>query len=1195
MHFIVGTLPTALRNLNRLQYLNISYTNLEGSIPDSVEFTRMKVFALSNNLLTRGLPTILGPHEVLQYMSVGNNYLTGPVADEIVNARAMQFLDLGNNYFYGPAPLIVGLSSNLTYLVLSYNMFTGQLPKNWSSFRSLQYLFVNHNELSGPIPAVFVNSTDIFLLNSTDRETAASLSLVEFYVSYNRLVGSIPDSLWTHTDLTALSLNNNYLYGTLSPKVCGLAKLTSLDVSTNSLNGNLNEAFIEPLYNLVFANLANNSFSSSLPSKLFASSVLEVATLNTNCFSGTLPTDLCSAASLTSLILDSLSSGSSCAVNLNRLFVNLVQGIFPVKKVEGSLLACLFALPNLTTLQVSGNGFAGSIPSSISAPLVNLQASFNALTGVIPESLQRRGNFSTFNFQDNKLTGALVSDFAVGGANLSASDVTIHLDVNRLSGNIPNSMLNVGTVSIVNGNLFDCIDIRSLPANDPSRETYVCGSQQLNTALYVWFAVVGSLAGIVVVGLVFVRYGRSSPRTTDMMRVTAGAFRPTLADKIRSTTPFDTTGQSLGSASDDTVRESANERSRASNRWHRSVQFFINVIEKTWHNSSQWLSFNYSSRRDVLANTAQYLYVLSTVSQFIAVLVGFYLLCMVVYIILKSGSYASNYSTITRQEGWITTAAYLHGYLPTILLLVIIVATIFTVIISLKVELLFSSANKKSVQREEWKVTHHVSTWSNVCLAYFCDLICLPGLVQTINAVVCLAANATYVSVLMTVTPSQVFFVQCAMSLFKILWVNGYVPYAMSKMSYLPATSQFRHLVSMLLINYIIGPGIASAGANSNCFYHAIKGSPSISSSFSELSTILSCITGFEFVYLPQQGVDLSLSSVFCRISTSTTAVESSTVAPFIYSYQCGASFLIDYIPVLLYSYLFSSLQLPLCRFLVLHTDQSSLQSWLGERIYRLVIQGSIVDCDAFAPQRPISSELNSMDHRTYSIENPMVRSPSSVVGAAAMSTDSLSATSSVISSARSGSLETGTGGQLDASEKPLFDGSLVIAKRILDFAVLVTFGLACPLLAVTIAISVYVNSLSWKLLIGKFLSRVSDNNLLAFSRLERSTEGMLRGALGGMWIAVCAISMFWSVLFFDMIADDYGDATGTTFALVTLFGVPVGLYVTFRARTAMIAKYRRKNRRNTPNTVLPGDLDVWNANRRNTPRQPPAELHSEF
>eukprot|EP01034_Spumella_vulgaris_P034301 gene34301-42300_t len=62
-----------------------------------------------------------------------------------------------------------------------------------------------------------------------------------------------------------------------------------------------------------------------------------------------------------------------------------------MKPIGGSVLACLFEMPVLETLHLSGNGLTGSLPSNDTncLQLVDLSLSHNELRGDIPLVLQQ--------------------------------------------------------------------------------------------------------------------------------------------------------------------------------------------------------------------------------------------------------------------------------------------------------------------------------------------------------------------------------------------------------------------------------------------------------------------------------------------------------------------------------------------------------------------------------------------------------------------------------------------------------------------------------------------------------------------------------------------------------------------------------------------------------------------------------------
>ena len=63
---------------------------------------------------------------------------------------------------------------------------------------------------------------------------------------------------------------------------------------------------------------------------------------------------------------------------------------------------------------------------------------------------------------------------------------SLALEINRISGKIPSSLLQAKTISILSGNVFSCNngDKNLLPSNDPDRASYVCGSDSANFAMF---------------------------------------------------------------------------------------------------------------------------------------------------------------------------------------------------------------------------------------------------------------------------------------------------------------------------------------------------------------------------------------------------------------------------------------------------------------------------------------------------------------------------------------------------------------------------------------------------------------------------------------------------------------------------------------------------------------------------------------
>jgi hypothetical protein len=91
-----------------------------------------------------------------------------------------------------------------------------------------------------------------------------------------------------------------------------------------------------------------------------------------------------------------------------------------------------------------------------------------------------------------------------------ASNQSLYLQINRLSGVLPSSVLSslARNLSVLEGNLFSCtVDQslkRDLPRFDPERHIYSCGSETVNRSFYLCLVISFSAVAIVVGWLQFV-------------------------------------------------------------------------------------------------------------------------------------------------------------------------------------------------------------------------------------------------------------------------------------------------------------------------------------------------------------------------------------------------------------------------------------------------------------------------------------------------------------------------------------------------------------------------------------------------------------------------------------------------------------------------------------------------------------------
>lgn len=66
-------------------------------------------------------------------------------------------------------------------------------------------------------------------------------------------------------------------------------------------------------------------------------------------------------------------------------------------------------------------------------------------------------------------------------------NITLYLDINRLSGVIPAALRGIPIIALVKGNMFICdAHKHSVPVHDAYKEAYTCGSDPVNVGLLVW-------------------------------------------------------------------------------------------------------------------------------------------------------------------------------------------------------------------------------------------------------------------------------------------------------------------------------------------------------------------------------------------------------------------------------------------------------------------------------------------------------------------------------------------------------------------------------------------------------------------------------------------------------------------------------------------------------------------------------------
>lgn len=232
-----GSIPNIISGLTNIERLYLNNNQLSGSIPYELSnLSNLKYFYLSNNQLTGSIPAQFGNLTNLQYFGVSTNQLTGSIPYEIGNLINLKELSLANNQLSGSIPASIGNLSNLTTLYLHNNQLSGQVPSEIGNLTNLLYLYANNNQLSGSLPSSIGLMTKLY----------------DLILNNNLLSGTLPSEIANMTNLTWLYLNNNQISGL--PNMGALTKLENCIINNNKLDfGDLLYSYITASYEYTYA------------------------------------------------------------------------------------------------------------------------------------------------------------------------------------------------------------------------------------------------------------------------------------------------------------------------------------------------------------------------------------------------------------------------------------------------------------------------------------------------------------------------------------------------------------------------------------------------------------------------------------------------------------------------------------------------------------------------------------------------------------------------------------------------------------------------------------------------------------------------------------------------------------------------------------------------------------------------------
>lgn len=1192
----------------------IDHCQLTGTISPSISnLKNLTVVFLNNNNFKGFIPDTLHQIERLLKFDISTNYLTGSINDNIVNLKFLETLDLSSNNLISTIPEDIGNLTNLADLVLSYNRLTSTIPTSIRKLKYLRYLIINNNYISSTIPNVLYQNellglflSENLFLGTISSEIGVMSTLKYMFIQGNLFSKSLPSELGMLVNIEQLSFGNNLFTGTVPLEISNMRSLVTLNLSQNLFVGDMNKIWEKASFgmNLATVDLSFNAFSGHLSNDLFKfNPQLTTVNLISNCFKGNIPSYICDCKHLSVLVLDLASSGHKCLVNNNNFFLKALDVLYPIinypaqNELENGIPSCIWNMKSLVTFHAAGNGLTGTLSDfSTNTSLQDINIANNYLVGTLPYSWQKYGELQQLDIKNNRLTGTLESDFVTGQLSI------IEFSNNRFSGELPpNLLLKIqnydngdldkdedkhedtgdsisifgSNIDILTGNLFECTQ-----SSIPDNINYVCGSNNLEQAMSLW--VVSTMFLLIICSLMY--FG--------VQNISSYRFKNRNEDESNVTFDVEIKDIELHSG-----------------MFSKIIGHLINFYDRTklFMNSSFLVEEKLNNNlyyRHVFLNTL-------SISKLCAIrILLYYLLACSCYVIMKL---SSDFSTHNYQYLWYFTTAYLQGFIPALLVQIFAIVSVVDVSYTFlrkgntidnsniikrnflsesddpidysshRVSFLkprsITKITKTNAKNNEIKKKRNKNLFYNdfvakddtltlsnrsgdtnvssniqiksfssvlILITYTLGPIILMLIVQIINIVATSTANASYIYILNS--PKSKFvslsIVQLLLGAYKQIWNRLYVYWIVRKIfefypSSLTEEKLYLSQLFMSIFNLVAGPILVTMFTDSNCFLYMFDHEQPNFLAFFEYTEY--CKFGKKEV---QQGLIFLMKCNLIPVQFKATFTP-----PFSYSNQCSSDLLINYIPVFLYSYLIMMIG-TIFKYLYLLTSHLWLfkfQLFL-EKYFKIQFNRNFGENVYFSnkPNKSNHDNINPLHGiNDYDTRNTSIASRESTL----VSTSRLSVLLdlNMIISEVDGAI---TMRKSIVYDTITFLGAKMTIRLMMNFVVLLCFGLASPLLAIVIVSNILLDCTMWKLETGRFIELLKNEcfqdpnpNLYeeGFKLLDDACNYALSGlhSKKGGFMLMCTISLFWGLMIFDMISDDYGVEYGRNMVIFCIFFLP--------------------------------------------------------
>ncbi|TVU24874.1 hypothetical protein EJB05_27337, partial [Eragrostis curvula] len=462
---LVGQLSPSLLSLEYLEYLDLSWSFLEGPL---------------------SIPEFLGSMKNLRHLDLSGMPFSGIMPSFLGNLSYLEYLDLSYTSFSGNVPPQLGNLSNLQQLGLSWVQKLYSTDISWlSHLHLLEYLDMSSVNLRAAVdwphvlnrlPSMQAINLDSCSLQSANQSLAHQnlTNLVQLHLSYNRFDHLVASCwFWNLSNIESLSLFGTYLYGQFPIELGHMTSLKDIAFGKNDNRAKmqvdmkdlcaLERLWLEglslgnaaellenlpkcPSNKLQVLNLRDNRMTGILPDRLSHLTGLDTLDLSNNNITGAIPPGIGNCTGLQVLDLSNNYIAGDVYLGNENIFTNLalvnlsnnhIRGVIP-RGVGNSTFLGMFDLSN--------NDINGALPQGI-AQLVpamgSLDLSNNHINGLIPQVI---GNFTfpleSLDLSNNDHNGPLPQGIAQVFPNLGNLDVSN----SHISGAIPSEIVNSSTL-----------------------------------------------------------------------------------------------------------------------------------------------------------------------------------------------------------------------------------------------------------------------------------------------------------------------------------------------------------------------------------------------------------------------------------------------------------------------------------------------------------------------------------------------------------------------------------------------------------------------------------------------------------------------------------------------------------------------------------------------------------------------------